>query len=84
MEAAVAGLEPRQIDVRVASNDVLISAEVHHHHEHTADVLLCEFNAGPLFRSYHFDRPIDPERATADYKNGLLRITAPLAPSRTP
>ena len=84
VEAAVAGLEPRQIDVRVAPNDVLISADVHHDHARTANVLLCEFNAGPLFRSYHFDRPIDPERVTADYKNGLLRITAPLAPGPTP
>jgi len=84
VEAAVAGLEPRQIDVRVAPNDVLIAADVHHDHGRTADVLLCEFNAGPLFRSYHFDRPIDPERVTADYKNGLLRITAPLAPGPTP
>ena len=84
VEAAVAGLEPRQIDVRVAPNDVLISADVHHDHQRTADVLLCEFNAGPLFRSYHFDFPIDPERATAEYIHGLLRITAPLAPRPTP
>ena len=84
VEAAIAGLEPRQIDVCVAPNDILISADVHHHHEHTAEALLCEFSAGPLFRSYHFDRPIDPERAKADYKNGLLRITAPLASGHTP
>ena len=84
LEAAVAGLEPRQIDVRVAPDDILISADVHHHHEQAAEALLCEFSAGPLFRSYHFDRAIDPEGAKADYKNGLLRITAPLAPGRTP
>lgn len=35
LEAAVAGLEPREIDVRVAPGDVLISANVHHHHQHT-------------------------------------------------
>ena len=81
VEAAAAGLEPRQIDVRVTPYDILISADVHHHHAETADALLCEFSTGPLFRSYHFDRPIDPTRARADYKNGLLRITAPI---RTP
>jgi HSP20 family molecular chaperone IbpA len=84
VEAAIAGLEPGQIDVRVARNDVLIGASVHHHHRHTGDTLLCEFSAGPLFRSYHFAHPIDPARTRADYKNGLLRITAPLAPARTP
>lgn len=84
VEAAVAGLEPGQIDVRVAPSDVLITANVHHHHRHTGDALLCEFSAGPLFRSYHFAHPIDPASTRAEYKNGLLRITAPLAPARTP
>ena len=84
VEAALAGLEPRQIDVRVAPGDVLISANVHHRHQHTGDALLCEFSTGPVFRSYHFAHPVDPVRTRAEYKNGLLRITAPLAPARTP
>lgn len=84
VEAALAGLEPRQIDVRVAPGGVLISANVHHRHQHTGDALLCEFSTGPLFRSYHFAHPVDPVRTRAEYKNGLLRITAPLAPARTP
>lgn len=84
VEAALAGLEPRQIDIRVAPTDVLISAEVYHRHQHTGDTLLCEFSAGPLFRSYHFAQPVDPARTRAKYKNGLLRITAPLAPARIP
>lgn len=84
VEAAVAGLKPRQIDVRVAPSDILISANVHHRHQHTGDALLCEFSAGPLFRSYHFPHPVDPARTRAEYTNGLLRITAPLLPARTP
>jgi HSP20 family molecular chaperone IbpA len=84
VKAAIAGLEPRQINVRVAPTDVLISAEVHHHHQHTGDTLVCEFSAGPLFRSYHFAQLVDPARTKAEYKNGLLRIMAPLAPTRTP
>lgn len=84
VEAALAGLEPRQIEVHVAPGDVLISANVHHRHQHTGDAVLCEFSTGPLFRSYHFAHPVDPVRTRAEYKNGLLRITAPLAPARTP
>lgn len=84
IEAAVAGVEPKQIDVRVAPHDLLITAEVHHRHMHTGDALVCEFSAGPLFRSYHFAHPVDPGRAKADYTNGLLRITAPIVPGRTP
>lgn len=82
VEAAVAGLTPDQIDVRVAPDAVLIQASVHHHHPHTGDTLLCEFNSGPLFRSYHFTHPVDPARTRAEYTNGLLRITVPLAPGR--
>jgi HSP20 family molecular chaperone IbpA len=83
LEAALAGLEPGQLNVRVAPYDVVISANVQHRHPHTGDTLLCEFMAGPLFRSYHFAHPVDPVRTRAEYKNGLLRITAPLAPART-
>jgi HSP20 family molecular chaperone IbpA len=32
-----------------------------------------------LFRSYEFPEAIDPARVSADYHNGLLRVTAPLA-----
>lgn len=80
--AAVAGLEPGQIRVRMAATDVLIEADVHHRHLHTGDALLCEFSPGPLFRSYHFARPVDSAHASAQYRNGMLRITAPLAPAR--
>jgi HSP20 family molecular chaperone IbpA len=82
VEAAVAGLEPRQVTLRVSPNDLLIAADVHHRHRHTGDALLCEFSAGQLFRSYHFAHPVDPGRTTADYTNGLLRVTVPLAPAR--
>jgi len=82
VEAAVAGVEPQQIDVQVAPNEILIRASVHHGHRHTGDALLCEFSPGPLFRSYHFTHPVDPAHAHAEYRNGLLRITAPLSPAR--
>jgi HSP20 family molecular chaperone IbpA len=78
VEAAIAGVKPRQIEIRVASSDVLITADVHHQHPHTGDTLVCEFSPAPLFRAYHFAQPVDAKRATADYVNGLLRITLPI------
>jgi len=42
-------------------------------------VQLCEFERGQLFRSIHFPERIDPGQVKADYKDGLLRITAPVA-----
>jgi len=80
VEAAVAGLGPKQFDVRVTPTELLLAADVHHSdREQDGEVVLCEFVNGPLFRSYKFPEPIEPARVTAEYGNGLLRVTAPLA-----
>jgi HSP20 family protein len=80
VEAAVAGLDPKQFDVRVTPTELLLAADVHHSdREQDGEVVLCEFVNGPLFRSYMFPEPIDAARVSAEYRNGLLRITAPLA-----
>jgi HSP20 family molecular chaperone IbpA len=80
IEAAVAGVEPRELEVRATSSDLLITAATHHQHPAAGAVtLLCEFSQGPLFRAYHFAQPVDPARARADCRNGLLRITVPIA-----
>jgi HSP20 family molecular chaperone IbpA len=78
--AAVAGIEPKDLDVQVTPEDLVIKGNGAH--EHGADagtVHLCEFSRGQLFRAVHFPRRIDPAKVTADYRNGMLRITAPLA-----
>lgn len=40
----------------------------------------CEFVTGHVFRSVHFPKPVDVAKAKAEYKNGLLTVTAPIAP----
>lgn len=80
VEAAIAGVDPKQLDVRVTTSELLIEANLHHHEkEQEGEVILCEFAGGPLFRSYRFPEPIDSARVTAEYRNGLLRVTAPVA-----
>ncbi len=80
VEAAVAGVDPKQFDVRVTPTELVLSASVHHSdREQQGEVVLCEFANGPLFRTYVFPQPIDPARVSAEYRNGLLRVTAPLA-----
>lgn len=78
--AAVAGLEPEQVEVAVTPTDVLVQGETGHLHTgDDGEVHLCEFHRGRLFRSVHFPQPIEPDLAKVELKNGLLRITAPLA-----
>ena len=57
-----------------------MAAEVHHSdRDKPGDVMVCEFANGPLFRNYAFPEPVEPSRVTAEYRNGLLCLTAPLA-----
>lgn len=78
--AAVAGVEPKDLDVQVTPQDVLIKAEIHH--EHTPEegtVRMCEFERGNLFRSIHLPEKIDPDSVQAEYRNGMLHLTAAVA-----
>jgi HSP20 family protein len=84
IEAAVAGVDPKQFDVQVTPTELVLAARVHHSdREQEGDVVLCEFANGPLFRSYNFPAPIDSARVSAEYRNGMLRIVAPLAQPAT-
>jgi HSP20 family protein len=84
VEAAVAGIDPKQFDVQVTPTELVLGASVHHSdREQEGDVVLCEFANGPLFRSYKFPEPVDPARVSAQYRNGMLRVTAPLAQPAT-
>ena len=80
LEAALAGMEPKDVDVQVTPEDVLITASSQHRHEEKkGTVHLCEFDSGRLFRSVHLPERIDPDSAKAEFRNGLLRVTATVA-----
>lgn len=78
--AALPGIEAKEVEVQITPEDVLIKAETAH--EHRADsgtVHLCEFESGRIFRSVHFPQQIDPDSAKAEYKDGMLHVTAAIA-----
>ena len=78
--AAVASVEAKDLDVQITPEDVLIKADVDH--QHTAEagtVHVCEFRKGKVFRSIRLPERIDPETVKAEYRNGLLRLTASIA-----
>jgi HSP20 family molecular chaperone IbpA len=81
LEAALAGVDPKDLDVQVTPSDILITANAHHQHEaDEGTVHVCEFEKGRLFRSVHLPQPIDPDSAKADYRDGLLHLTARTTP----
>lgn len=78
--AATPGVEAKDLDVQITAEDMLIKAAISHKHTpEEGAVQHCEFNAGQLFRSIHFPEKIDPDSATAEYRNGMLRLTAAIA-----
>lgn len=80
VRVAAAGLDPKLIDLRVTPTELLLAADVHHDDpSRGGETLRCEFATGPLFRDYTFPEPVDAARVTAEYRNGMLSVTAPLA-----
>jgi len=81
---ALSGVDPKDLDVQITPEDLLIKSEGEHEHKPEAGTVhLCEFASGRIFRSIHFPETVDPESAKAEYKNGMLRVTAAIAKAAT-
>lgn len=39
-----------------------------------------DLTSGQVFRSLAFPKPVDAAKAKAEYQNGMLKITVPIAP----
>jgi HSP20 family molecular chaperone IbpA len=84
LEAAIPGVDAKEIDVEVTPEDIVLTAETRHEHtEHKGIVHYCEFESGMMFRMIHLPKRINPDKVKAEFKNGLLRLTAEIAEVRT-
>lgn len=82
--AALPGIEAKDLDVQITPEYLLIKGQTTH--EHTTDtgtVHVCEFDSGRIFRSIRFPEKIDPNSAKAEYRNGMLHLTAAIAKAAT-
>ena len=80
LEAAITGVEPKDIDIEVTPEDIVFKAETRHEHaEQKGLVHYCEFESGHMFRAIHLPKKINPDKVKAEFKNGLLRLTADIA-----
>jgi HSP20 family molecular chaperone IbpA len=80
LEAAMAGIEAKDIDIEVTPEDIILRATTKHDHtDRKGTVHYCEFESGDMFRSIHLPKRINPDRVRAEFKNGLLRLTADIA-----
>ena len=80
LQIATPGVDPKDIDIEVTPEYILVKAETRHEHkEEKRDVHICEFAAGNMFRSIHLPKTIDPDKVKAEFKNGMLTLTAEIA-----
>jgi HSP20 family protein len=80
VEAALPGLEAKDITVDITPQDVVIKASTEHRHtEDKGQVHRCEFTMGQVFRSLSFPKAVDATKAKAEYQNGILNLTVPIA-----
>jgi HSP20 family protein len=80
LQVAMPGVESKDIDIEVTRDEVLIKADVQHgHKEQMGKVYACEFASGNLFRAVRLPKNIDPEKVKAEFKDGILLLTADVA-----
>ncbi|SRR5213593_1402417 len=80
LEMAVPGVDPKDIDIEVTTEDIVLKADIQHEHEEKKDTVhICEFQSGSMFRSIHLFKRINPDKVKAEIKNGLLKLTAEIA-----
>lgn len=80
---ALPGFEPKDIEVSVLPDAILIQADSAHTHEDSnGSVCFCEFSGKNVFRRFDLPVPVDVDKVTATVDKGILHITAPKAKAR--
>lgn len=78
IESTVAGVEPDDIDIDISSESVTIRGERRRSNEVSEDSYLYqECYWGKFSRSIILPQEIDPDKAKAEFKNGVLRVRLP-------
>jgi HSP20 family protein len=83
LKIALAGFEPGEITVTATPREIIVKA-AHKDEKKSAGetkTMTCwsEFRSNNVFRRVELPAPVDVERTSANFRNGLLEITAPQA-----
>ncbi|RJQ43161.1 MAG: Hsp20/alpha crystallin family protein [Anaerolineaceae bacterium] len=80
IEASIPGVDPEDINISVAGEVLTIKGEVKEEKEtKNADYHIKERRYGSFSRSITLPTQILTEKANADFKNGILKLTLPKA-----
>ena len=85
IEASIPGINPDDINISVAGEVLTIKGEVKQEKEtKEADYHIKERRYGSFSRSVTLPTQINAEKAAADFKNGILKLTLPKAENVKP
>jgi HSP20 family protein len=85
VKASLPGVAPEDIDISVQANSLTIKAESKEEAEEKGkNFLRREMSYGAMQRSFALPTGVNPDKAEATFRNGVLRLTLPKAePSST-
>ena len=80
LEVVVSGVDPKDIEIEVTPEDIVLKADIQHEHEEKkGTVHICEFQSAKMYRSIHLPKRFNPDKVKAEIKNGLLKLKAEIA-----
>ena len=85
LSIAIPGVEPNEIQLNLQGNNLSVTGEHKNEDEKKgADYLHREFSYERFRRTITLPEGLDTEKLTAEYKNGVLEITAPFSSAAQP
>ena len=85
LSVALAGIDPKDVQLNLQGNNLSVSGEQKASEEKkSADYLYQEMSYGRFERSIVLPEGVDTEKLTAEFRNGVLEITAPMSAAALP
>jgi HSP20 family protein len=84
VSAELPGLRDEDVSVAITDDSIVISGERQEQHEETqGGMRRSELRYGQFYRAIPLPDGADPEKAQAEFKNGVLQITVPVSEARS-
>jgi HSP20 family protein len=85
VEAALPGVKPEDVDVTVEDGALTISAQSREEHQETkGETIVSEIRRGSVSRTVALPSGLEPDKATATFEHGVLRLSIPRAEAVKP
>src|SRR6202043_1284604 len=85
LSIAVPGIDPKEVQLNLHGNNLTVTGEHKSSEEKKeADYLQQEFSYDRFARTIVLPDGVEADKLTAEYKNGVLEVTAPLSESALP